>query len=215
MRTSIICLLISIATLASNAQIGYQVSLLDPETGAPRANQSVTVTIDITDSEGANIISDTQTATTNEFGILSLKVGTADSFANMDWNRLPMWISATVGGVVIGKSQILNVPVAEYAKTTGTLTSKTLCAKKWRPMGRNVPVMTFKTDGSGYLDYNDESLEHFKYYLDGNTVMIEIKHRYVYDDGYAETSYRGGLLNYNASTKHLYGTLYDFTEPWE
>jgi len=61
---------------AANAQIGYQVSLLNNATGEPRANESVTVTVKITDSEGTVICEQTKQETTNDFGILSMSVGT-------------------------------------------------------------------------------------------------------------------------------------------
>ena len=38
------------SALSANAQIGYQVSLLDNATGEPRADETVTVEIAITDS---------------------------------------------------------------------------------------------------------------------------------------------------------------------
>lgn len=190
-----------------SAQIGYQVSLLDRTTGEPRVNESVSVKIDITDSAGTIIISDAQNATTNEFGILSLKVGTADSFVNMDWSKLPLWITATVEGVVIGKSQILNVPVAEYAKSTGSLTADILIGKRWRMIGMSVPAMVFKADGSGYLDYDDDSPSRFSYTIDGNSIMIDMTSNY---EGAG-----GGLLRYNKSTGRLYGTVRDFTAPWK
>ena len=40
------------SALSANAQIGYQVSLLDNATGEPRADETVTVEIAITDSNG-------------------------------------------------------------------------------------------------------------------------------------------------------------------
>ena len=120
--------------ICANAQIGYQVALLNTATGEARANETVTVELTINNSAGTTIYSGSQTATTNELGILSLAVGDATTFDNVDWSKLPLYISATVDGTLIGRTQILNVPVAEYAKRTGTLTvGKTLlwCVEKW------------------------------------------------------------------------------------
>ena len=127
----IIILFAILTAFASKAQIGYQVTVLDNATGEPRANESISATITITDAAGTTIYSDEKSATTDEFGVLSLEVGYSDTFANVDWNKLPLYISATVDGVMIGRTQILSVPVAEYAKQTGTLTKEILCSKSW------------------------------------------------------------------------------------
>ena len=105
-----------LCTWTINAQIGYQVSLLNSATGEPRANETVNVTVQITNSESAVICSETKSARTDDFGVLSLQVGTENTFKNVDWSKLPLYISATVDGIMVGKSQILNVPVAEAAK---------------------------------------------------------------------------------------------------
>ena len=116
-----ICIPISILL---NAQIGYQVSLLNSATGEPRANETVTVEVELTDSENKIICSETKSATTNDFGVLSINVGTSSTFENMDWSKLPLYISATVDDILVGRSQILNVPVAEAAKKVVPVTQK-------------------------------------------------------------------------------------------
>ena len=45
-----------------NAQIGYQVSLLNSATGEPRANETVSVTVEITNSESSVICTETKSA---------------------------------------------------------------------------------------------------------------------------------------------------------
>ena len=113
-----------------NAQIGYQVSLLNSATGEPRANETVGVTLEITNSEGTVVCQESTSATTNEFGVLSLQVGSSNTFANMDWSKLPLYISATVDGVMVGRSQILTVPVAEVAKALVNVDLELIC-KTW------------------------------------------------------------------------------------
>lgn len=100
------------------AQIGYQVSLLNSATGEPRANETVSVFVQITNSVGESIYGQTQSATTNDFGILSLAIGNANMFNNVDWSKRPLFISATVDGKFLGKTQILTVPVAGYARNS-------------------------------------------------------------------------------------------------
>ena len=117
MKKSFIIIALLAMVIGLNAQIGYQVSLLNTATGEPRANENVEVTIEITDSEGTSICKETKNATTNDFGVLSLQVGNAITFENANWSKLPFYVSATVDDILVGKSQILNVPVAEAAKT--------------------------------------------------------------------------------------------------
>ena len=120
-----------IATSSSFAQIGYQVSLLNNATGEPRANETVAVTVKITNSEGGTVCSETKTETTNDFGVLSMTVGSDAVFAKTDWSKLPFYISATVDGILIGRSQLLSVPVAECAKTLPSCKDK-IMSKTWK-----------------------------------------------------------------------------------
>ena len=99
-----------------SAQIGYQVALLNTATGKPRAGETVNVTIEIGDKKSHLIWRETQTATSNDFGILSLSVGNENTFKNANWTNLPFFIAVWVNNVLIGRTQILSVPLAEAAK---------------------------------------------------------------------------------------------------
>ena len=125
-------MLCNVISLCSFAQIGYQVSLLNNATGEPRANERVKVTVKITDSKDNVVCEETKNETTNDFGVISMSVGESDTFSNADWNNLPFFIEAIVDGRLIGKSQLLSVPVAEYAKHTGSLSIELLCSKEWK-----------------------------------------------------------------------------------
>ena len=67
MKRRLFLTLAFILSLAVHAQIGYQVSLLNSTTGEPHVNETVSVKIEITDSEGSMIYSANQNATTNDF----------------------------------------------------------------------------------------------------------------------------------------------------
>jgi len=174
----IIILFAILTAFASKAQIGYQVTVLDNASGEPRANESITATISISDAAGGTICSDVKTATTDEFGVLSLEVGNSGTFANVDWNKLPLYISATVDCVMIGRTQVLSVPVAEYAKQTGTLTKEILCSKSWtKKYDRNTFSVTFSKSGTFTYTFDvvgDQFSHHESYSgsysIDGNTV---------------------------------------------
>lgn len=126
LRILLLSLVAGLGMMGAKAQIGYQISLLNTATGEPRANETVTVTVSLSNNASEVFYSETKQATTNDFGVLSLSIGNADTFANIDFTKMPFFIEVTANGVNIGKSQMLSVPVAEYAKRTGQLSPELL-----------------------------------------------------------------------------------------
>lgn len=165
-------LLTMLLAFSTSAQVGYQVSLLDTKSGEPRANEKTTVLVKISDSKGNIICNETQSVTSDAFGVLSLTVGNETTFSNVDWNNLPLSISASVDGILIGSSSVLNVPVAEYAKATGVLTMEML-------VGRTISMcddgsMTFASNGiATYVNPTfGPSTERCQFEIDGNNVYV-------------------------------------------
>ena len=166
-RFYLLLLLCTAISLCTSAQIGYQVSLLNNATGEPRANERVTVTVIITDSEGKTVCEETKNETSNDFGVVSMSVGDSETFANADWSKLPFFIEASVDGRLLGKSQLLSVPVAEHAKHTGSLTKELLCSKEWV---FNEVSFIFKEDGIYIRRDSEVSNKEGIYHIDGNNV---------------------------------------------
>ena len=164
---------------ALNAQIGYQVSLLNTATGEPRANETVSVTVEIINSQNTVICSETKSATTDDFGVLSLQVGTASTFKDVDWTKLPLYVSATVDGITIGKSQILNVPVAETAKSIVGLSPDLIC-KTWTmscycngsETDGGTIRLTLQRDKTFTFSICGETYGYGTYYMLGNLVLL-------------------------------------------
>ncbi|MBD5261647.1 MAG: hypothetical protein HDS38_05895 [Bacteroides sp.] len=177
MKSVILTFISFLVVFSVSAQIGYQVSLLNNATGEPRANERVTVTVKITDSEGKTVCDETKNETSNDFGVISMSVGDSDTFANADWSKLPFFIEASVDGRLLGKSQLLSVPVAEYAKHTGILTKELLRSKEWTYDGYKTVTYKFKENDvyevlSTYKDDRDSISYSGKYCINGNTVLI-------------------------------------------
>lgn len=170
LRFFVQAVLIMIAIQQSSAQIGYQVSLLNSATGEPRVAETVEVKVTLTNSEGETIHEETKKETTNDFGILSLAIGNSTTFDDVDWSKLPFFISVSVDGKLVGKSQVLTVPVAEYAKKTGTLTKELLCSKTWK-RGGDDDVVTFNLNGTAVFRYLGGTSV-FDYLIDGNLIII-------------------------------------------
>lgn len=184
-------LLLMLFTLCSAftavAQIGYQVALLNTATGKPRAGETVNATVTLTNKESTVIYTGTQKATTNDFGILSLTIGDADTFKNVDWSKLPLYISVSVNGVLIGKSQVLSVPVAETAKSlapafdlndllgTWEYSTDSPGGVVWEPV-HEIYKLVFSDDGSyHYLHTGNGDLwesHDGKYVVMGNSVFL-------------------------------------------
>lgn len=190
MRTTlrIIALLSCIVTaLPSNAQIGYQVSLLNTATGEPRANVTVNAAVTITDSKGGIIYSGSQSATSNDFGVLSLTVGNANTFQNADFSKLPFFIQVSVDGKMIGKSQILNVPVAEAAK-------KVVPAIPEEALSRQYTFIWYRESGSWGEDSFIEKIT-----LHKNNIFLFQR----YNDGVLDETHEG-TFDVEGNTIYLY-----------
>ncbi len=77
---------------------------------------------------GTAVYTETFTSTTNGYGLVNLEIGTGtstDDFSTIDWANGPYFMETAVdflGGVtwvVMGTSQLMSVPYALYAKTSG------------------------------------------------------------------------------------------------
>jgi hypothetical protein len=108
-------------TLLTNQEVGIQISILQ-----------TTIT-------GSAVYTETQTATTNINGLVSLAIGSgtsSDDFSTIDWSAGPFFIKTATdasGGSnysIIGTSQLMSVPFALYAKTSGNDVLKENTANK-------------------------------------------------------------------------------------
>ena len=175
------------------AQIGYQVSLLNSATGEPRVNVSVEAEVTITNSDDEEIYKGTQRATSNDFGVIQLTVGNQSTFKDVNWNKLPFFIEVSVDGTVIGKSQILTVPIAEAAKYLAPGIDIDDLVGTWSYYSsRNdyVYSLTFRSDFSGTFNVEDRE-EQFTYEIEGKNLMI------YYSDRMSRLRYHKGKIYTN------------------
>ena len=127
----LVALLITASTFAQAPEkMSYQAVVRDA-TNTVVTNQSVGMQISIlqTTITGISVYTETQTATTNINGLVSLEIGagtTSDDFSTIDWSAGPYFIKTETfptGGVsysITGTSQIMSVPFALYVKTAGS-----------------------------------------------------------------------------------------------
>ena len=181
MKANIIRQIISFAALltatVSSAQVGYQVSLLNTATGEPRANTTVNAKVEITDSQDNVIFSGTQQATSNDFGVLQISVGDTDTFSKADTGKMPFFISVTVDGLLIGKSQILSVPVAEVANRMKSSFTMDDLLGTWAYYKNSTNwnfYSTFYDNGTMTVNGNSEgniSTDSYNYEIEGNSIF--------------------------------------------
>lgn len=177
------------AALSASAQIGYQVAVIDRTKGEPKANTSVSVDISLTDNAGTVICSESRTETTDDFGIVSMTIGNASTFDNVDWSKLPLWVTAKVDGLTVSKTQVLSVPVAEHAKHTGTLTLDKLCSKTWTNTGISEYKYKFRKDMTFTRTYTGSYVTG-QFCISGDMVLITYRshgERYASLLGYMST----------------------------
>ena len=198
--------------LVSFAQIGYQVSLLNDSTGEPRANVSVEAEVTITNSDDEEIYKGTQRATSNDFGVIQLTVGNQSTFKDVNWNKLPFFIEVSVDGTVIGKSQILTVPIAEAAKYLAPGIDIDDLVGTWKCVGYDseldIILLNFSSNDSGSLkilwdgDENRVREWSFKYYVMGDLIVT-----------YQDQTYRmSGIDMFTMKNNKIFGTYGAFTK---
>ena len=123
-------LLTTVSVFAQSPEkISYQAVIRDA-TNTLVINQSVGMQISIlqTTPTGAVVYTETHSVDTNINGLVSLEIGTgstSDTFSAIDWSAGPYFIQTetdpTGGGnyTIAGTSQLMSVPFAMYAKTSG------------------------------------------------------------------------------------------------
>lgn len=191
-----ISIIFTLLAMGVQAQIGYQVVVIDQAKNEPKANAQVTASITISDNAGKTICRENVSGTTDEFGILSMQIGNASTFANTDWAKLPLWVTATVDGVTISKTQILSVPIAEHAKHTGTLTKEILKGKTWYCKANKSYFLKFSdSNASHYYSHSSDDKSSGPYFIYGNTVIM-------YNDKDGDVDM---VFVYDSDTNSLYG----------
>lgn len=127
----LIILLTTIDSLAQSPEgFSYQAVIRDA-TNSLVSNQNISIRLSINQSsiDGTGVYSETFLTTTNVNGLINLMVGsgtTTDDFSIIDWLNGPYFLEVAVdlsGGtsfLILNVSQLMSVPYAQYAKSSGT-----------------------------------------------------------------------------------------------
>jgi len=118
--------LLSMSIMAQIPQSFKYQAVLRDGSGNIKTNTTTSIEISILQgsANGITVYAETHGVTTNAYGIVNLDLGLGTVingiFANIDWSTGPYFVKVSVDGTDMGTSQLLSVPYALYAKTSGT-----------------------------------------------------------------------------------------------
>ena len=100
----------------------YQ-AVLRNQAGEPLSSEEVTVKVDILKgtAAGTEVFSETHNVSTNEFGLVNLKIGSLQPLEAVDWAADIYFLQVSVNGIIMGTTQLLSVPYALHSKTAETV----------------------------------------------------------------------------------------------
>ena len=92
--------------------------------GLPLANEAITVKISLLEGNADKYV-ETHNVTTNKFGLYSLQIGdgsvNSGDFSTVNWGTSQVFVKVAINGTDIGGAQqLLSVPYALYAKSSGS-----------------------------------------------------------------------------------------------
>ncbi len=94
------------------------------EKGKIMDSQNISVQIDIVKDSpsGASVFTETQNVFSTEQGLINLNIGSVNTtgLSSINWASHAFFIRITINGVFMGASQLLSVPYALFAQTSGS-----------------------------------------------------------------------------------------------
>ena len=119
--TIILALLVFAGNLLAQSPLGFNYqAVLRHEGGEPIVSEEVQLGIAILEGspEGTEVFTETHHVTTNEFGLISIHIGSESSLEGIDWGSGNYFIEVSVDGSIMGTSQLLSVPFALHSHTS-------------------------------------------------------------------------------------------------
>ena len=146
-------------------RINYQAILRDAGAeNAVVANTSVSITFEIheTTPDGPVVFTETQMTTTNELGLINLRVGEVEDLSAVDWSGFQKFLTITAdvdggGSMLVGTIPLVSVPYALYAENANFAA------------GDGIGINDQVIENTGDLS-NTNEIQHLA--LDGNTLSL-------------------------------------------
>ena len=129
--------------------INYQAVARDAA-GNPLASQSVTVAFKIhCGAAGGNVsCAETQTLTTNQFGLFNYVIGSSNhnNFDTIAWGKHAYFLEVIVNTYNMGATQFISVPYAFHSATADSITSPPLGSLIWKKNNDSVFVVSIASN---------------------------------------------------------------------
>jgi hypothetical protein len=123
---SLIVALLILVTLMGQAPESFKYqAVLRNARGDIKASTASVIGIDILkgSATGIKVYSETHNVTTDSYGLINLEIGngtsTLGTFSDVNWSAGSYFLKLIVDGNVMGTAQLLSVPYALYAKSSG------------------------------------------------------------------------------------------------
>jgi hypothetical protein len=160
MKKAFIVLMSMLTTMLIFAQappqkVNYQ-SVARNNAGQPLINTTVNLTFEILQgsSTGSVAFTESQTKTTNDFGLFTAEIGAVNTsdFPSIAWGSNTYFLRITVNGDVMPATQLLSVPYALHAGTASTGTPGVDGINCWDSNGNGINDPSEDTNGDTFFN---------------------------------------------------------------
>ncbi len=157
-------LMLSIATFAQTApqKINYQ-AVIRNSSGVPVINQNVSLRFSILDisAAGTTLYSETQSATTNAFGLASVQLGSgtpvSGTFSTINWNSASKFLK--IEADITGGTTYTNLATVEMISVPYALNAQSSNDNRWNLSGTNISSNNTGNVGIGGAPNTDAKLD--------------------------------------------------------
>jgi hypothetical protein len=117
--TLALCIMAVVLVAQAPDYFNYQAVLRNPD-GTPMSG-TIALQVEFLQGsfDGTSIYLQDHQVTTDQHGLVALKIGDGTFFNEIDWEQGPYFLSLSVDGIHMGTSQLLSVPYALYARKAG------------------------------------------------------------------------------------------------
>ena len=126
----------------------YQAVIRDSG-GELKMNQSVSIDFEILDASDVAVYSESHTATTNDYGLVTLVIGqgtTSDDFSAIDWGNGTYSVNVKIDGTDMGTAQLWSVPYAISASNGITTLQSDAITANTSKVGYTEVLVSANTD---------------------------------------------------------------------
>lgn len=157
-------------------KMGYQMLVLDPQTGSALKMQEVNVKLEIRQggADGTVVYTLSKTVTTNKMGTCNV---TLEPPSTINWNYGPFFLATYVNDRLLSCTQLLSVPFAFQANTVTGWPTKEELIGTWKINATSSDTgysYTFNGDGTCTYSSGGDGFHGTWKVLPGNLILLEL-----------------------------------------